>query len=88
MIKMTQAETLAMFYGTAYDYLRKHPDFDGRPRPGTAGLTRVGVEPSNTKAWPGVADVHRRTRDQWVADRLEAVRRGDEEPALRQRQPA
>lgn len=73
---------LRIVYGAAYDYLVKHPEFDGRPRPGQPGLLRNGVEPAGVKPWPGVADVRHMSRDEWIQTRLDAVRRGDEEPAL------
>lgn len=83
MTHTTYDEKLRTHYEGAYDYLRKHPEFDGRPRPEHPGLHRRGVDPSSIRPWPGVADVRDQTREEWVEARLNAVRRGDEEPALR-----
>ncbi|SMX99151.1 hypothetical protein [Brevibacterium linens] len=74
---------LRIVYGAAYDHLLRHPEFDGRPRPGHPALIRTGVDPADVQSWPGVEDVRRMTRDEWIEARLEAVRRGDEEPPLR-----
>lgn len=74
---------LRIVYGAAYDYLLRHPEFDGRPCPGHPALIRTGVDPSDVQPWPGVEDVQRMSRDQWIEARLEAIRRGDEEPPLR-----
>lgn len=83
MTHLTHEENLLTYYEVAYDYLRKHPEFDGRPRPGHPGLARRGVDPSEIEPWPAIADVRLQTREEWVEARLNAVRRGDEEPALR-----
>jgi hypothetical protein len=83
MTHMTYEEKLRTHYEVAYDYLLKHPEFDGRPRPGHPGLLRRGVDPSRIKPWPGVTDVRHQTREEWVEARLDAVRHGDEEPVLR-----
>lgn len=82
---MTDDPMLHVVYGAAYDHLKRNPEFDGRPRPGHRALIRAGVDPAGTKPWPGVEDVRRLTREEWIVARLEAVRRGDEEPALRSR---
>lgn len=74
---------LRMTYGAAYDHLARHPEFDGRPRPGHLGELRAEVSSGEAKPWPGVADVRRRTREEWIEARLDAVRSGAEEPALR-----
>jgi hypothetical protein len=83
MTKMNDEALMRLAYSAAYDFLRAHPEFDGRPRPGLVALVRKGVEQKGTQPWPGVADVLRMTRDEWVDARLDAVRRGDEEPILR-----
>ncbi|PFG20704.1 hypothetical protein [Serinibacter salmoneus] len=82
-IDPTDEARLTIFYEAAYAYLRRHPEFDGRARPGHPAITRAGVDPREARPWPGVADVRRMTCEQWVAARLEAVRAGSEEPALR-----
>ncbi|WP_119697609.1 hypothetical protein [Microbacterium halotolerans] len=74
---------LRLVYAAAYDHLKRHPEFDGRPRPGQPGLIRAGVAAENVTPWPGVDDVPRLSRDEWIEARLEAVRRGEEEPPLR-----
>lgn len=83
MNTLTNEAMLRMTYEVTYDYLKKHPGFDGRPHPDHPGALRTGVDPEDVKPWPGAADVHRQSRDEWVEARLEAVRRGDEDPALR-----
>jgi len=83
MNKLTHDEALRMFYRTTYDFLRARPEFDGRPHADHPGMLRQGVEASSIKPWPGVADVQRLSRDEWVEARFDAVRRGDEEPPLK-----
>lgn len=83
MPKLSYDRMLRITYEAAYRYLREHPEFDGRPRPGLDGLMRRDVNPADIKPWPGVADVRRMTCDEWVAARLEAVQRGEEDPPLR-----
>lgn len=85
MKPLTDEAMTRMFYEAAYDFLREHPEFDGRPRPGMPGLMRRGVDPKSVAPWPGVADVRRMGRDQWIAARLAAVAAGDEDPPLRPR---
>lgn len=82
MTHMTYEEKLLTYYEVAYDHLRKHPEFDGRPRPGHPGLARQGVDPSEMGPWPGSADVRLQTREEWVEARLNAISCGDEEPGL------
>lgn len=85
MTDLTDDLMLRLTYGAAYDYLTENPEFDGRPHPEHAGIMRTGIDPADTTPWPGVEDVHRVTREEWIAARLEAVRRGDERPALNPR---
>jgi hypothetical protein len=78
---------LTLFYEKAYDFCRANPGFDGLaaslPDDGEPFLVHTGV--SDQKPWPGVADVQRMTKSEWVRARLDAVARGAEEPALRRR---
>jgi hypothetical protein len=83
MTNPTHDPMLRLVYGAAYDHLLQHPEFDGCPRPGHPALLRSGVDPADIKPWPGVEDVRRMSREEWIEARLEAVRRGDEESALR-----
>lgn len=83
MNRTTTDALLRMTYEAAYDYLKAHPEFAGRPRPGHPGLLRRGVDPSVIEPWPGVGDVRRMSRDDWVAARIDAVNRGEEESPLR-----
>lgn len=82
-INPNSEQMLRMTYAAAYDYLRQHPEFDGRPHPEHPGAVREGVGQREVRPWPGAADVQHCSRDEWIDARLEAVRRGDEDPPLR-----
>ena len=80
---ITYEKKLRNVYGITYDFLKEHPEFDGRPHSRFPGFTRKGVDPSTIPPWPGVADVRRMDRETWIEARIDGVRRGEEEPALR-----
>lgn len=52
MSKLTDEEMLRITYAAAYDQLRKHPEFDGRPRPGHPGLLRRAWTPARSSHGP------------------------------------
>jgi len=78
MKKMTNDRMLRTYYAVTYEYLREHPEFDGRQHPEHPGMLRQGVDSSSIKPWSGAADVQHLSREEWIEARLNAVHRGDE----------
>ena len=80
MYDAVQHRLLTSTYEVAYAYLREHPDYDGYPGEDVPRLLRCASRPGTDEPYPGIRDVARTTRDEWVRARLEAVARGHEEP--------